>query len=158
MNTLPNIVAALLAALAADHGTFDLSGDDQVQQGTFDKPPVSRAFAALVPPGRSSPAVPQGRGPDWYVESYRAEIRLWAPVTRSDTEDRADRWRLLAAEIVQTLDTLHTTRDGNALARCRTWRVAAEDPETAGANVVPGWAHGRITIEFTFLRASGTGV
>lgn len=159
MNTLSAVVSALVAALAADHGTFDLSGSDQVKEGTFDKPPVSaRPFACVVPPGRSAPAVPQGVGPLWYVESYRAEIRLWAPVTRSDTEDRAERWRLLAAEVVQTLDTLHATKNGNALARCRSFKVSAEDAETAGANVVPGWARGTLTVEFTFLRQSGTGV
>jgi hypothetical protein len=157
VNTLPNIIAAIVAALAADHGAFDLSGSDQVKVGTFDKPPVTaRPFAAIVPPALTA-STPQGVGPDWYVETYRCEVRLWAPVTRSDTEDRAERWWLFAAEVVQTLDTAHATKDGNALARCRSWRAAAWDPETAGAHVVPGWAHGKITIEFTFLRQSGTG-
>lgn len=156
MNTLGAIVAAILAALAVDHGTFDLSGPDQVQVGTFADPPVSRAFAGLVPPALTN-SVPQGVGPDWYVETYRAELRLWGKVTKSDTEDRATRWRLFAAEVVQSLDNART--DGsNALWRCRSWRVATSEPETAGANVVPGWAHGRLTIEFTFLRRSGTGV
>lgn len=159
MNTLSAIVSALVTALSVDLGTFDLSGPDQVQEGTFDKPPISRTFAGIAPATLTASA-PYGTGPDFYLETYRTTVRLWAKVQRADTEDRAERARLLTAEVMQALnpDALGDDPATVAIWRCVYWRVASTDPETAGATEVPGWARAALTIEFTFRRAAGTGV
>jgi hypothetical protein len=154
MNTLGAVVSALIAALAVDLGTFDLSGPDQVQEGTFDKPVGSRAFAGITPPALTASA-PYGVGPDFYLETYRTTVRLWGKVQRSDTEDRAERARLLTSEVMAALnpDALGDDPATVAIWRCVYWRVAATDPETAGATEVPGWARAALTIEFTFRRS-----
>lgn len=156
MNTLGAIIAAMVTALVADHGTFDLSGPDQVKVGTYDQPPTTaRPFACVVPPAQTASA-PYGTGPDFYLETYRAEVRVWAPVTRGSTEDRAERARLVSAEVVQSLDAART--GDTAIWRCVYWRVVDSTPDPAAATALPGWARGQITIEFTFRRAVGTGV
>lgn len=158
MNDLPSILSALVAALSVDHGTFDLSGDDQVKEGTYPSPPVSRAFASFVPPEQIE-SVPYGVGPDFYLETYRLELRLWAQVTDSTPGTRAARGRLIDGEVRQTLDTARLGNDDAIIAiwRCVRWRVASAKPDPAAAKALAGWAQARLTIEFQFRRAVGTG-
>lgn len=156
LNTLPAVVSHILSTLAVDLGTMDLSATDQVKEGTYLLPPGSTAFACLTPPAQTA-SEPWGRGPDWYVESFQAEIRAWAPVTDSTTDERAERARLLASEIKTALDNARVV-PGPGLWRCVTFRVAAVQPDPAGATSLPTWARAVLTVEFTFRRATGTGV
>lgn len=157
MNTLPAVVSHILAVLAADVGTFDFSAQDAVKEGTYLQPPTSApsGFACLTPPAQTG-SEPWGRGPDWYVETYAAEIRAWAPVTDSTTDERAERARLLASEIKVALDNARVV-PGPGLWRCVTFRVASVVPDPAGATSLPGWARAVLTVEFTFRRSTGTG-
>lgn len=156
MNTLPAIVSAILSVLAADHGSIDLSPAQRVKEGTFERPPGSFAFACLCPPELID-SVPFGRGPDWYDETYQAEIRLWCPVADGTPEDRAEKSRLIQAEVQQALDNAKAGSN-NTIWRTWGWAVRRTRPDPASPNVLPGWAHCRLTLEFKFKRRSGTGV
>jgi|GEM_PF-5529506 len=150
MNTLPAIVSAILAAVAVDLGA------DQVREGTYVWPSGSLTFAGLTPPALTA-SVSHGRGPDWYLETYTAELRMWAPVTSGETDERAERSRIISAEVVAALDLVRA-QVGTALWRCVSWRVVTSRPDPAAAQASPGWAHAAVSVEFQFRRQTGTGV
>lgn len=154
MNTLSAIVTALLAALAVDAGTFDLSGSDQVKEGTFVANPLSVAFACLTPPELVE-STPETRD-EWYLETFQTEVRLWVPFTADTTGNRAARGRLVADEVKALLDNARANV-GSALWRCVYFRTATVDPDPANATASHSWVHTTLTVEFTFRRLVGTG-
>lgn len=160
MNDLPAVIAHIIATIRVDLGEFDLTRDDAVKEGTFTKPPVgSGAFVCLTPPAMTD-SEEVGPGPLWYSETWEATLRCWAPVEKGTTENRAQRGRKLAAEIVKRLDIAHIepgTYPDNGIARCIRWRASQIDPNAAAANGLPGHGDAAITLEFTFRRSPGTG-
>jgi hypothetical protein len=154
MNTLPNIVAAILVALTVNLGTFDLSGVDQVQEGTWEAPPGSVAFACL-PPAELISSVGECRNA-YYLETWRQTVRLWAPSTSSGTEVRASTSRQLAAQAQQVLDNARAN-GASACWRVVRWEItgARVNPSAATANST--WAYAELVITFAFRRATGTG-
>lgn len=152
MNTLSAVVTAVLAALAADLGTFDLSATDQVKEGTYVGPPGSVAFACLTPPALTD-SEPQAIGA-WYLETYTSEIRLWVPYTADTTDNRAQRGRLVADEAKAALEVVRAA--GGALFKCVAFRCESTNPEP-GASLSASWVHAVLTLEFSFRRQSGTG-
>lgn len=161
MNRISDVVDHILATLRADLGTFDLSTDaDAVKNGTYTKPPNgSGPFVCLVPPAKTD-SVPYGTGPDGYVDSYEAELRVFAPVLRATTESRADRGQLLADEVTAALETAHATKGtypANALWRTQSFRVSGTAPNPAADTAKPGPGFVALTIEFSFRRAAGSG-
>lgn len=154
MNTLSAIQTAILAALAADLGTFDLSAADQVKEGTYAQPPGSVAFAGVTPPTLTG-SEPQALD-TWYLETHTCEVRLWVPFTADTTGNRASRGRLAADEAKAALDTARATL-GNALWKCVTYRCESSAPEPAAATLPSTWSHAVLTLEFSFRRQSGAG-
>jgi hypothetical protein len=154
MTTLPLVVSAILTALTANLGTFDLSTADQVQEGTWESPPGSVAFACL-PPAELVSSTPEARGAI-YAETYRQTVRLWAPCTASTTEARASTSRQLAAQAVQVLDNAHAN-GSTAAWRCLPWAVTTSRLNPSAALAGSTWAYAELTITFTFRRGTGTG-
>ena len=153
MTTITAIVTAIVTALTADLGTIDLSTTDQVQEGTFVRPPGSEAFAAVLPP-RLLDSQGQARNL-CYLETYEVVVRLWAPVPAATHESRVARSRLLQAEAQKALDG---ARDDTSTAiwRCVRWAVTGGDPHPAPAGAAD-WAHVALTITLTYRRGTGTG-
>ena len=154
MTTLTAIQAAIVAALAADLGTFDLSATDQVKEGTYQMPPGSTAFAAVEPIAVTD-SEPQGRA-RWFRRRALVTIRLWAPYTAETTGDRAARARLLLHEAAAALDAARRVGT-NALYRCQRFLIRSAQPDPAAANAPSTWASGALVVELTFLSTSGFG-
>lgn len=155
MNTLSAIQTAILAALAADLGTFDLSAADQVKEGTYAGPLGSLAFACVTPP-KLAASEPQALDA-WYLETHTCDVRLWVPFTTDTTGNRAARGRLVADEAKAALDIARATL-GSALWKCVTYRCDSTVPEPAVSSVTHTWVHATLTLEFSFRRENGTGV
>lgn len=153
MTTLAAVTAAIVAALAANLGTFDLSATDQVKVGTYTSPPGSVAFAAIVPPRQTS-SVGQMRNTA-YLETYEIEVRLWAPVTASTTGDQASRAALIAAEAKKALDLARDT-GGNALWKCVRFASTNGGPGPAAATAQPTWAYATVQLTLTLRRGTQT--
>lgn len=148
-------MAAIVAALAVDLGTYDLSATDQVQEGTFVQPPGSVAFAAVLP-AQQIGAENQARN-TLVLDTYLVRVRLWAPVTATTTGDRVSRGRLLAEEARTAIERARDTL-GNALWKCVAFAVTDSVPHPSPATAAgPGWARAELTITLTFRRASGSG-
>lgn len=153
MITLDAIVSALLAGLAVDLGTYDVSGTDQVVEGSYQTPPGPVPMVCVVPP-RMTASVAQARGV-WYLETHEIELRGWAPVTVTTTPVRADEARQLAAEIIQRLDQLRDDQS-SVLYRCVEWAVTAQLHEPSGDTGT--WlARADVTLTISYRRQSGTG-
>jgi hypothetical protein len=161
VTTLPNIVAAILTALAADLGTFDLSGDDQVKEGTYTDPPTGseRCFACL-PPAELVSSEPHGQPVAYYLETWRQTIRAWAPSTASTADSKASTSRQLVAQIEQVLDRARLNDYPAATVpiwACATWVVSGAKQNPSAANAALTWAHVELTVTFSFPRPAGRG-
>ncbi len=154
MTTIAAIVSAIKTALNADLGTYDLSGVDQVKEGTYVGPPGSQAFIALLPAEQtgSEPLARDG----FYRESYELQIRVWAPFTDEDPEARAIATRALVAEVKVALDTARHSATTNAIGRCVSFFCRAVEPDPSGGAAAPSWLYAAITYELSHNRLQGT--
>ncbi len=154
MTTIAAIVAAIVAALKADHGGgYNLAGTDAVKEGTWSGPPGSTAFAAVVPPEQTG-GEEQARG-QIVLETHETEIRAWAPYTAEDTSLRAIAARTLADLLKGALDDarLDQGAGATALGRCTSCLVTRVVADPAGGSAGPSWVHVRLTLTTTHRRA-----
>lgn len=153
MTTIVDIVEAVMAALAVNHGTYDLSGVDQVKEGTYDRPPGSRAFACVLPPDQTAgEAVARG---EFYREQHSIVVRAWAPITNTSTTAQAQAARALAAELKVALDAARHDA-GTALGECLDFATRAVTYQPADAGAPADWAYASLTLQTVHLRARGT--
>lgn len=152
--SLADITTAIVAALQADLGTFDLSGTDAVKLGDYAAPPASVPFAAVLPPSvRSDPS--QGRA-RWFVRTVTYTIRLWGSSTVDDPGNRTARATLLMDEAITAIESARRT-GSNMLYRCVTFNVAGAVLDRAPANAAGQFAMAELQIELTYRRTTGTG-
>lgn len=154
MTTISAVVAAIVTALSANLGTYNLSGSDQVKEGTYDKPPGSVAFAAVLP-AEMTGAVGQMRNTA-YLEDWTIKIRLWAPYTADTTGNRVQAARTLASEAKKALDAARDSSTGTALTRCVRFATTGESPAPVNASAPSTWAHVELTLTLTLRRATQT--
>lgn len=154
MTSLGDIVAAIIAALNVDLGTFDLSESGQVLEGTYDEPPGSVAFACL-PPARQVAAAQQCAGV-FVLRTMQQEIRLWAPATEGTPANHVERARLLVDEATTAIDAARQT-GGNPLWKCIRFQVGRIEPDDVVVTDPPFWAYATLTLEYTYRRQTGTG-
>lgn len=150
MTTIADIVAAIVSALSADLGTYDLSATGAVREGTYSSPPSVGAFACVCPPRQ--------RGSEWACaeferETYAIEIRLWAPYTDETPEAHAAAERAIVAEAKAAL--MAARYSNTALFRCLSFQATEGDPDPVVVDASPGWASHRLTIETVHNRATG---
>lgn len=153
MTTLAAIIAAIIAALAADLGTYDFSSTDAVLEGDYLQPPASAPFAAVLP-------APLGTTPRarerLHLHEVSVTVRLWVPWTTDTPPARAAASRTLMDEARTALEAARRT-GGNALYRCERFVVSAATPGTAPQATPPEFVLATLTIELTYLRLAGTG-
>lgn len=155
MTTIDAIIAQVMTALTADLGVYDLSGTDQVKEGTFEMPPISaRPFIAVLPAVQNR-GEEQNRG-EWTVEDWMLPLRLWAPFTSNSTTSWVAQQRALSREVRIALDAARNNATGLPMWRCLNWAVTGEQPYSANASSAPTWVHTELTIEFTIRRSIGT--
>lgn len=152
MNTIAAITAALVTALAADLGTFDLSGADAVKRGTFSGPPISGPFVAIRPAEQL--AGRQEACGAWYLEEVEILIDLWAPQTGDTTDDAAARAEVLQGEAKAAIDAARF--DATALGRCVRFACTGVTLDPAAADAPMTWARSQLRIELTYRRTPGT--
>lgn len=155
MTTLSAIIAAILTALSVNLGTFDLSVTGRVHEGTYTLPTDGPAFACVMP-ARLLSSEERTRG-EWFLETHEVRIRLWGQVTTSGPDDRVVRGRLLQEEAKIVLDNARANLS-TALWRCIDYSCNAVEPQPSGATAAAGWAFAELVLNFSFRRASGTGV
>lgn len=154
MTTITAVVAAIVTALSANLGTYNLSGSDQVKEGTYEKPPGSVAFAAVLP-AEMTGSVGQMRNTA-YLEDWQIRVRLWAPYTADTSGNRVQAARTLASEAKKALDGARDSLSGNALWKCVRFAVTDENPAPVNASAPSTWAHAEITLTLTLRRATQT--
>ncbi len=153
MTTISDIIEAILAALAVNHGTYDLSGADQVKEGTYDRPPGSRAFACVLPPEQTA-GEELSRG-EFYRETHSIVVRVWAPVAATTTPGQAQATRALVTEVKVALDAARND-DATALGECTDFAVRGVTHQPAAADTPADWAYAALTLNTVHLRARGT--
>lgn len=157
MNTLAAIQSALLTALTADLGTFDLSGNDQVKVGVYEAPPVAGVPFLAVGPFKMTGSECQTQAMLWYKETHTVTVAGWAPVTDSQTATQEARGRLLQSETQAAIDTARGTA-GNGLWKCVDFEVQTVEPGAVSAKMPMNWGRFELFIRFSFRRAAGGGV
>lgn len=149
MTTIADIVAAIVTALSADLGTYDLSATGAVREGTYMSPPGAGAFACVCPPRQ--------RGSEWACteferETHQIEVLLWVPYAAETAEGHTAAERAIVAEAKAALTDARFT--GGALFRCVSFQVTDGEPDPAAVDAAPGWASSRLLIETVHNRAT----
>jgi len=150
MTTIDAIVAAIVTALSADLGTYDLSATGSVREGTYTSPPGPGPFACVCPPRQ--------RGSEYACaeferETHQIEVRLWAPYASETAEGHTAAERAIVAEAKAAL--MAARYGATALFRCLSFQVAEGDPDPVVVDASPGCASHRLTIETVHNRATG---
>jgi hypothetical protein len=152
---LTEVTAALLAAIAADLGTFDLSATDAVQEGWYALPPASAPFACVYLPSDAVESIPVARE-RWFNVTAVYTVTAWAPFTAETSGNRQQRASLLADEIKTAIETARRTA-GNNLVKLTQMSVGAVDIQAGAESMEPGFPTATFKIAVKFRRSAGVG-
>ena len=144
---LTTINTQILAALGADLGTFDLTG--QVQRGRYFAPPAD--YDAFI--GFGSPEVESEQGPTigQFLRTITYQIDCWASVTDDTAAELTERGELLADEVLAALENARfdvTNSPGLYDMRTFVAESAVLDMDMEGMPV--GWARAVIMLEVRY--------
>lgn len=151
MTTLAAITAALVAALSAQLGDYDLTGTDQVKVGTYTAPPGSLAFIAVPSPAVVSKPFDLRQRKWQHTCTFR--LRLWVPWTGEDPAIRAAAAVEIANRAARAIEDAR--RSDPDLLLCGSLIVGRAEFDAASARTPPGWAAAFLTVSTVHFTERG---
>ena len=153
MSTTRTILAAVKAAIAADHGSgYDLSGTGVVMTGAYPEPPFGQLFVCLWPEA----AVMSDDWLDVREPTYQQSLMVmgWAPAASHDPAGRIDAALALGEVLSAAVHSVWLGGSPPSLVWDHRLTVEVVDPALTDLGIT---SHGLVAMELSYKISGSAG-